>query len=332
MSEYVITVDNTTTTIASNLTTPGAVITKSGPGTLALSGSNSNGAVYVNQGTLAVESAGALDGVSPTLAPNTTFALLSDGDGTGSNQTITTYADQGFTFLGNATLAVGPIGTIPLYKTIEANYGNIISLSANTTLTITNNSGYGLLLGGTVTLPSTGTAATISVANATNSNIVQGLTIAGTLSGGETGAGNVVFYKSGAGTLELTGTGNTFGGGGSVIDVTQGVLAATSDAALGDSNNVIELTPSTGTSAFEALGTFATSRTIEFGATSNTRQIDVSSRQHAHAQQPLWRCAGPNGLSHQVRRGHARLRQLGQQHRLDWPANDQPGRRGTHRQ
>ena len=176
--------------------------------------------------------------------------------------------------LGNDTLLVGPVGTIAMNKTMVDN--NTLSVPTGSTLTITNSSGFGLSLGGTVTLPSS-QAATISVANATNSNSVQGLTISGTLSGGVTGSGNVVFTKSGVGTLELASTNDTFGGSGSIINVTQGVLAATSDAALGDSSNVIDLNPSTGTSTFAALGTFATSRTIEFGTTSNTRSIAVTS-------------------------------------------------------
>ena len=54
-TEYVFDSSSTaTTTISSNLTTSGATITKSGPGTILLggTGSTANGPVYINQGEL----------------------------------------------------------------------------------------------------------------------------------------------------------------------------------------------------------------------------------------------------------------------------------------
>ncbi|HEX3655228.1 MAG TPA: autotransporter-associated beta strand repeat-containing protein, partial [Pirellulales bacterium] len=253
-TEYVFDVNNTTTTIASDLTTAGAVITKSGTGTLILNDALPNGPIYVNEGTLGLAATSAVTG-NVTVESGASLSLLSAGDGTGSNQTITTMAAETFTFLAGApTFTVGPVGTVPLNKTIEANFGNTISLAANTALTVNNNSGFGLLLGGTLSLSGTAPAS-ISVTTATNSNVIEGLVIVGAVTGGQTGAGNVVLNKTGAGTLEFTGTSNTFGGSGSIIEVTQGVLAATSDAALGDPSNVIQLSPTTTASTFEALGT-----------------------------------------------------------------------------
>src|SRR6185436_17673729 len=91
--------------------------------------------------------------------------------------------------------------------------------------------------------------AAFSITGASVSNLTQALTINAPISGGFTGSGNNVLTKSGDGTLVLTNASNSFGGGGSRIEITQGVLAVPNDGALGNSANIVRLTPSTGTSA-----------------------------------------------------------------------------------
>ncbi|HEY5315501.1 MAG TPA: autotransporter-associated beta strand repeat-containing protein, partial [Pirellulales bacterium] len=279
--EYVFTANTTgagnPVEISSNLTSA-ATITKSGPGVLELSGNNSNiTGVTVDQGVLAVNAPAAVNG-QPVYLDGGSLGLLWDGTGTGlgvgSQQT---YVFPDITVnANNGGIEVGQLNDpSALNKTIEFNFSNISGLD-NTTFTVTNNNGYGLELTGAYALPTDGPV-NMDVLNATNSNVVQGLRVTGAISGGPTGAGVVTLTKSGAGAMILTNSGNTFGGGGSIIDITQGVLGASSDAALGDASNEIRLNPSAGTATFRATGTFATDRTIIFGTPAFTSAIEVIS-------------------------------------------------------
>ena len=207
---------------------------------------------------------GGVNGVFITFngTTNPTFGLGSDGDGWGTANVAATYSDT-LTFTTSGTVVVGRAGVgIPLgsslftqavNKTIQES--NAISLG-NVTMTVTNNNGYGLQFLGGVTLSST---PTFSVANASTSNAVAGLTLSGQVTG-------VGFTKAGAGTMILANASNSFTGN---VTVTGGVLGATSDAALGTSTNAIVLNGATG--MFEAFGTYSTSRTFTFsnGTASN---------------------------------------------------------------
>lgn len=73
--------------------------------------------------------------------------------------------------------------------------------------------------------------------------------------------------------MELTGT-NTFGGTGSIIDVTAGILSVPSNAALGDSANVVRLSANSATQGFRATESFSTSRTFNLNAA--TVGLDVA--------------------------------------------------------
>src|SRR5262249_37978914 len=101
---------------------------------------------------------------------------------------------------------------------------------------------------------------------ATNSNVVQALTIDSQL----TGTGNLT--KVSAGTLALTNTNNNFVGN---LLVNQGVIAVPDDRALGAASNVVVLSPTTGTSTLRATDNITTGRTIQFAGTANTRAIEV---------------------------------------------------------
>lgn len=290
-NEYIFHQNNTSAggvTISSNLTSA-AGITKSGPGFLKLTGTNSNlvAPIYVNQGTLAISSLAAINSLPVTLTGGN-LGLVLDGDGTVRNETLvgpafainmTPGVDSGITVdrLGNGS-ANGPL----LYqtaanKTIQS--AGTISGLTNQVLTITNNSGYGLDMTGGFALSGV-SAPTINVVTASASNQVQGLTLSGVVSGGV--AGGVALTKVGAGALALTNAGNTFGSGGTIIDVQNGVLAASSAGALGDSGNIISLNPGPGLSA-----TFRASSSMTLGAgtptlrlgnlsTTNNRVIEVA--------------------------------------------------------
>ncbi|MEI9897818.1 MAG: autotransporter-associated beta strand repeat-containing protein [Chthoniobacter sp.] len=294
--EYILTQNDTAAggvLISSNLTSA-ASLTKAGLGMLKLSGNNSNltGPITVNQGTLGISSSAAINNLPVTLTGGS-IGFTMDGDGTqsfqalsGGNFGVTIVTDSGFTVdrLGNGT------NTGPLLFQTAANkniqWGGTLSGFTNQTLTITNNNGYGLeftaplALSATVTNDRYNPAPTFNVATATASNVVQGFDISGQLTGGVTGAGNIVFIKSGNGTMVLgnNATGpnaNTFGSAGSMIDITSGVLAAGSDQALGNASNVIRLNALSGTATFRATDDLTTSRTILLNNTANTRAIEV---------------------------------------------------------
>ena len=197
--------------------------------------------------------------------PNS-ISLLNDGDGRAAVGTVNT---------GNVIFDTGVVGTIIVGR---AGGTALFPLAANKILapasisnvglglTVTNNNGYGLRVSESFVLTAT---PTFSVATATSSTLTQGLYLVGDLSG--TG-----FNKTGAGTLVIdnsTPANNTFTGN---IYINQGVLSVATNGQLGNAANMIVLSPTTGTSAFRATGTFATSRVIQLANTTSTRAIEVS--------------------------------------------------------
>lgn len=100
------------------------------------------------------------------------------------------------------------------------------------TLTANNLNGFGLELTGPLTMA--GASTSFGVANATASNVVQGLTLSGVVSG----TGNLV--KTGPGSMVLSNT-NTFGGSSNLVDVQAGVVSVATDAGLGDPTNNVRL-------------------------------------------------------------------------------------------
>ncbi|HYF34356.1 MAG TPA: autotransporter-associated beta strand repeat-containing protein, partial [Prosthecobacter sp.] len=123
------------------------------------------------------------------------LSITNDGDGTGSVQTL---------MMGSATFDAGlvpsiTVGRVGLGLPLVQAANKIISLasvnSISNGLIVTANNGYGLQVNNAATLASP----TFNVTPATNSNVVQGLYLAGTLSG--TG-----FVKTGLGTVVLENT------------------------------------------------------------------------------------------------------------------------------
>jgi autotransporter-associated beta strand protein len=163
-------------------------------------------------------------------------------------------------------------------KTIQMDLTNTVFSVPNSTLTVTNGSGtapnfsgYGLqFINGSFSLA---TIPTITVANATNSNVIQGLTISSQVTG--TPNNGAPFTKNGLGALVLDNTTNNFI---SNILITQGVVSVASDLDLGNAANIVVLNPSTGTTPTSTLrftDNVTTSRTIQLLGTANTRAIEV---------------------------------------------------------
>ncbi len=143
-----------------------------------------------------------------------------------------------------------------------------LTVSGGSAVAVNNLNGYGLEFTGTTDLG--GIAPIISVANASNSNTVQGLTLSGVVS--STGA--IGFSKFGAGTVALNGA-NTFGGLGATIDVNGGFISINSNASLGDAANVVNLLVDTTTaSGIRATNTFtATGRKFNLNAVNNVMEV-----------------------------------------------------------
>jgi autotransporter-associated beta strand protein len=227
-------------------TNPGTGITKTGLGTLALNTSYT--------GTVTMPAGGSL-------------ALLTDGDGTATPQAV---AGPGIASTGTVNLTVGRLGTgvPPPYFTTALN--KTVTLPTLSTgggaLLVTNNNGYGAAVTGPVAL--TGNDQWVNVATASASNVVQGLTLNGVVSGG------FGIVKTGAGTLVLGNPANTFGGAASAVDIRGGVVAVAADGALGAATNTVILDANAATGVgLRATGTFATSRAITLNQANNAIEV-----------------------------------------------------------
>jgi autotransporter-associated beta strand protein len=201
-----------------------------------------------------------------TLALGGIFGLADDGNGTGTPADITSAMIVNST--GTTTINIGRTGFdyAPYFSTASNKtfkVGNVTT--GGGTLIINNNNGYGLDITGTQTLSAD---QVYNVTNATGSNVVQGLTLSGQVTGGF----NVV--KTGSGTLVLTNATNNFGGAGKLIDIQGGIVSASSDGALGDASNVIKLNVAGTTGVgFRSTGTFATSRVINLAQATNAIEV-----------------------------------------------------------
>ncbi|QOV90342.1 autotransporter-associated beta strand repeat-containing protein [Humisphaera borealis] len=266
------------------VTDPGATIRLSGPltgsGTLAVA-STTIGTFAAAKGTVLFAAntagfSGSISLLSGNLRPETptslagqtinlsggTLQLLNDGNGSGEKQNITAFTLGSLN--GSGTVSIGRVGnTFTPYFASAANKTIQLAPTGSNTLTnltVANANGYGLEITTPVTLDVT---ATLNATTASNSNVVQGLTLSGVLTGGS-------ISKTGAGTVALTNSGNTFNGG--LIDVTAGVLAASSDGALGDASNVVRLnTPNT----FITLATTTANASNALTAISSTATLSV---------------------------------------------------------
>ncbi|MGB8166722.1 MAG: autotransporter-associated beta strand repeat-containing protein, partial [Chthoniobacteraceae bacterium] len=281
--QYVFNQNNTAAggvTIASNLASVASVV-KTGPGLLILTGTSTTvTGVTVNQGALSVSSPAAVNNQTINLNGGS-LGFFADVNGLGTIENFNA-GTAAVNILGDSGLTVDRLAANPpaiLAANKTAQYSGIISGISNQTLTINNNNGYGLELNGATLALGTSAPASFNVVTATDSTRVQGLTISSAITGGPTGAANSVFIKTGLGTLVLNGPASTFGGGGSAIEVQNGVLSIASANVLGNVNNVILLNPASGNVAtLRATDDLVLARTVKFGTLSSTdlRAIEVS--------------------------------------------------------
>ena len=229
------------------------------------------------------------------------ISLFTDGNLPGpipaGTSTPETVAFGAINMTGPTTLNVGRLGITyaPLYPMAANKTVSLTSLTLHGALTIGNSvantagvsggGGYGLQVLGTTTLSSN---QVITVTTATASNVVQGLTLSGMVTGN---AGTITL--AGPGTVVLDGATSDFIGN---ITVNSGVLGATSNGALGNTANTITLNGSgTTTAGFEAFGSFSTARTINLGATAADNLIMVA-RDQTLTLNGVGQLTGANGF------------------------------------
>jgi len=247
------------TTIGGVIGTTTGTLTKDGAGTLLLSAANTyTGATTISVGTLALGIANAVGASSAlTVAAGATFDLngLNDTIGSlagagsvtssaagaptltsGGNNTSTTFS--GVASDGSGTLSLTKAGTGTLTLSGVNTYGGTTSINAGS-VSVAADSGLGAAPGsaspGDVTF--NGGALVLSASFTINANRGIALAGAGTISTnagvsatyGGVVAGAGAFTKTGTGTLTLSGV-STYTG---VTSITAGILAITSDAALG---------------------------------------------------------------------------------------------------
>jgi len=197
-------------------------------GMVTLGGNNSgfNGTLNFEPGAnLRVEGVNALSGKNFVMAGGT-LQLLDDADGTGGTQNLA--FNHAITITGNATLAVGRTATTwaPFFLQASNKRAQITSLNiGRQTLTLANNNGYGLQVTGATTLNGT---PTFTVNNATGSNLLPGLHLAGQITG------TASILKNGGGTLMLSDATNSFGG-----PVSFSAFGATSTLTVESVNNLV---------------------------------------------------------------------------------------------
>lgn len=241
------------------LATSTAGLTKSGAGTVVLGVANSYGGLTtVNGGTLRAMGAAALS-TGGIVLNSGTLELRADGTLPGSNNGSpeSLVFGHNLTVQGDSTIVVNNLAGSNLFLNKLIQLGTL-SLGGNT-LNVTVNNGYGLEIAGTTTLSvgSTGNS-TLTVGTARPSNLTPSLL----LSGKVTGTSNLSLR--GAGTVQLTNATNDFVGD---IRIAAGVLAVSSDEALGNLANQVRLIDAnaSSTSTFRATGTFSTSRSFTLG-------------------------------------------------------------------
>lgn len=243
-------------------------LTKSGAGVVVLGVANGySGTTTLNAGTLRALNAQAFGTSSLVLNAGTLDLRVNStqpGRNNGSPETFVFGNDV--SVLGDSTITIHNIDAGSLYQNKIIQLG-ALSLGGNT-LNVTVNAGYGLEFSGTTTLSpgSTGNSV-LNIGTARTSNLVPGLL----LSGKVTGTSNLSLR--GAGTLQLTNASNDFIGD---IRIAAGVLAVSSDGALGNAANQVRLIDSSTGSTFRATDTFASSRLFTLGngtATNNIIQV-----------------------------------------------------------
>ena len=233
-----------------------------------------------------------------TLNEGGTLGILHDGDGDVQNEAINIGAITMSASPPNLT--IGRSGQTVLWNQAVNKILSPTSFSSvNNGIALTANNGYGLVVQDAVALSTlVGAGPTFNVAGgARNSNVVNSMEVTGQITGGATGASNVVFTKTGNGTLKLGNATNSFGSTSAIIDVTAGILSGASNGAFGNSSNVVRLSANSGTQGLRLEGgtTYTlTGRTINLNAA--TVGIDVTPGTVATLDTPFTFSAATNAL------------------------------------
>ncbi len=162
-NEYIFHVMNTAAagvTISDVLTTPGASLTKDGPGTLVLNGSNSNltGNIVLNQGLLQIGSTANIGGDNAVFGTPPPGPIIFQGGGIQGN--------GGFLDLSARTIILNPGGP----TTLAGGYNLASPLSGNTIDTGSGQIFYGGVLSGVGGLTKTGTGTLTLSGGVANTN------------------------------------------------------------------------------------------------------------------------------------------------------------------
>ncbi len=272
-----VTINNTagTTVIGTvagfNGATSASALSKSGAGTLFLSGSNLySGGTTISAGTLRATSSGSVLGTGTlTLSGGTLELANNTGLNYGNNTLVSGNAAITSDILSGSTGVTGTLGILNLgAQTLTINRGaNVSSGTAGITFTsgtLTGNATFAVANGALLTINGNLIGANRSVTvNATGDMVV----------GGTVAVGTGTLLKSGTGTLTLSGTNSTFTG---KTTVSAGTLAVT---ALGNlSANSSLGAPTTAANGTIDLGSGGTTATLKYiGAGSSTgRTINLA--------------------------------------------------------
>jgi len=206
-----------------------------------------------------------------TMADGGTLGVLLDGDGTAVPNQIDYTGAVNLTGVPN--LLVGRAGGNTYYAQAANKVIRLTNLTNAATIlkdgaVVTANNGYGLLIDTDIALNS---GANFNVINASASNLTQGLTLSGLISGGATTG--VTWTKSGSGTLVLTNNSNSFGGSSSFIDITGGYLSVNNDAQLGAAGNGVRISTNSTSAGFRATGNITTGRVFTLNAGNSTIEV-----------------------------------------------------------
>jgi autotransporter-associated beta strand protein len=307
---FIIGGDDTSTTFAGTIvnfiggTSGQLAITKTGSGTLTLTGSSSyTGATQINAGVLALGNAGAL-GSSGTISFGGGTLRFSDSNTTDYSSRFSTAQNQDFTFDTNGQNVTFASALL------SSGVGSLVKLGSGTlTLTGSNLFGGGMnIAAGRLTLSGNGVLNSGNYAGVITNDgeFILGSNAAQILSSVIGGTGSLT--KLGSGTLTLTGA-NTFTGQSRIEDgtvrITSWINNNNANGAFGNSANALVLG---GTSTAAQLifvntatsgGLYQTTKPVELGAGGGTIKLEFTGNSLGPANEAALRgvISGSGGLT-----------------------------------
>ena len=235
-----------TLSLASSIILTGSALTKSGDGTVIISGTNSiTGTTYVNGGRLTINGMGALGAASQAVELNGGIYEVLAGINSATAESVAT--NKSLVVNASSRLTVGRIvaNTGGGNKTVQfttLSIGNSVLTAEPQVPTVnTAPAPYAVQFTGATTLTDA-LPSTFNVTGTQASGTTAGLTLTGAVGNG--GGVTPGIIKTGTGTLVLAGT-NTFGGAGSTVEIQGGVLSVNTDASLGNVANILTLNTGT---------------------------------------------------------------------------------------